>query len=642
MEKNELDLLRRQVEELKAENIVLKQKMMAASLDDSSACESEELLNVTQRLSKVGGWEWNIEKQTMFWTEEAYRIHDFVIGELVPGSPEHIEKSLACYDPTDRPLIHNAFLRCAELGEPYDFELPFTTAAGRKLWVRTTAQPVRDNDRIVSVVGNIMDITDRKSAQEQLTESERRLSTLMANLPGMAYRCLNDEFWTIKFVSDGCFELTGLQTDHLVDNQRTSYADLIHPDDRVMFYDTIQDSLAKREQFNITYRIFAATGKEKWVLEKGQGVFTDTGELAAIEGFITDITERRRSEEALRLSEEKFRLAFQTSPDSINLNRLSDGMYIDINEGFTKLMGFTWPDVVGKTSVDLNIWVDPADRGRLVQSLQKDGYVENLEAQFRRKDGQIGTGLMSARVLRLHQEDLILSITRDITERKQVEDKLHESEDKYSQLVESLTDAILVWSTEEIKYANPAAFKLFNAKNEKDLIGKRYLDLVYPDDRPESAERIKKSKNEKWTAPRREHRMITADGQVIHVESTGVPIQSQGRIQHFGIFNDISERKRAEEELRIDDQRMEALLQLNQMHRASLQEIASYAMEEAVRLTRSRIGYLAFTNEDESVLNMYAWSRSAMKECGIEQNTRIYPVADTGLWGETVRQRKAI
>ena len=76
------------------------------------------------------------------------------------------------------------------------------------------------------------------------------------------------------------------------------------------------------------------------------------------------------------------------------------------------------------------------------------------------------------------------------------------------------------------------------------------LDIVHSDDRPESAERIKKSRNEKWIAPRREHRMITTDGQVIHVESTGVPIQCQGQIQHFGIFSDITERKQVEEKLR--------------------------------------------------------------------------------------------
>jgi PAS domain S-box-containing protein len=262
---------------------------------------------------------------------------------------------------------------------------------------------------------------------------------------------------------------------------------------------------------------------------------------------------------AVRKSEEKFRLAFHTSPDSINFNRLSDGMYIDINEGFTKLTGYTREESIGKSSIDLNIWSDPKDRQRFVKYLQNDGYVENLEARFRRKNGQIGVGLMSARVLRLNQEDVILSITRDITERKQVEDALRESEDKYSQLVESLTDAILVWSGEDIVYANPAAFILFRANQAGDLIGKRYLDLVYPDDRPESAERIKKSKNEKWIAPRREHRMITADGQVIHVESTGVPIQSRGRILHFGIFSDITDRKQVEEKLKETEKKYKEL-----------------------------------------------------------------------------------
>jgi len=143
----------------------------------------------------------------------------------------------------------------------------------------------------------IHDITDRVQAQEFLTESERRLSTLMANLPGMAYRCLNDEFWTMKFVSNGCLDLTGFPPDHLLENHRTNYAELIHPDDRQMVWDKIQSSLERRSQFNLTYRIHRADGKEKWVLEIGQGVFSDTGDLLAIEGFITDITERIKAEE---------------------------------------------------------------------------------------------------------------------------------------------------------------------------------------------------------------------------------------------------------------------------------------------------------------------------------------------------------
>ena len=134
-----------------------------------------------------------------------------------------------------------------------------------------------------------------------------------------------------------------------------------------------------------------------------------------------DITQRKRAQKALQESEEKFRLAFQTSPDAINLNRLEDGVYIDINDGFTKLMGYTRNDVVGKSSLALNIWASPEDRQRLVAGLKEHGVVENLEAEFTDKDGQNITGLMSARILRINHEDLILSITRDITERKKAQ-----------------------------------------------------------------------------------------------------------------------------------------------------------------------------------------------------------------------------
>jgi len=256
------------------------------------------------------------------------------------------------------------------------------------------------------------------------------------------------------------------------------------------------------------------------------------------------------AEVALRQSEEKFRLAFQTSPDSINFNRLSDGMYIDINEGFTKLTGYTREDAIGKNSIDLNIWYDPKDRERLVKALKSDGYIENLEARFRRKNGKVGVGLMSARVLRLNQEDVILSITRDITERKQVEDALRESEDRYHQLFDASTDAILVRTGETIIHANSAAIKLFRANHIGDLVGRRYLDFVHPEDRAESVERVRRSMSGDWIVPPREHRLIASDGQIICVESAGVPIKYQGEIQHFGMFRDITDRKRAEEALR--------------------------------------------------------------------------------------------
>jgi PAS domain S-box-containing protein len=134
-----------------------------------------------------------------------------------------------------------------------------------------------------------------------------------------------------------------------------------------------------------------------------------------------ELMERKRAEEAFRQSEDKFRLAFMTSPDAININRLEDGLFVDINQGFTDLTGFTREDAMGKTSLEMNIWHDPADRKRVVQDLQEKGYCENLEAVFCRKDKSLGTGLMSSRLIMLAEIPHIISITRDISDRIRIE-----------------------------------------------------------------------------------------------------------------------------------------------------------------------------------------------------------------------------
>jgi two-component system, cell cycle sensor histidine kinase and response regulator CckA len=128
-----------------------------------------------------------------------------------------------------------------------------------------------------------------------------------------------------------------------------------------------------------------------------------------------------RGNVTLKESEDLFRLAFHTSPDSINVNRLEDGVYIDINDGFTTIMGYTREEVVGKSSLSLNIWENPEDRKRLVDNLTKTGYVENMEATFVGKDGKIIYGLMSARITKINGENIIISVNRDITERKLAE-----------------------------------------------------------------------------------------------------------------------------------------------------------------------------------------------------------------------------
>ncbi|MCK5057220.1 MAG: response regulator [Candidatus Aminicenantes bacterium] len=143
-------------------------------------------------------------------------------------------------------------------------------------------------------------LSEHKQAEERLKEKQRTLSTLMGNLPGMAYRRRNDDDWTMEFVSEGSAGLTGYVPSALIGNRMVSYNNLIHPDDWEPVSEQVQAALELMRPYVVEYRIRTAAAEEKWVWEKGEGVFFPEGELQALEGFIIDITERKRAEQELR------------------------------------------------------------------------------------------------------------------------------------------------------------------------------------------------------------------------------------------------------------------------------------------------------------------------------------------------------
>jgi PAS domain S-box-containing protein len=223
-------------------------------------------------------------------------------------------------------------------------------------------------------------------------------------------------------------------------------------------------------------------------------------------------------------------------------------------------MGYTREDVIGNTSLSLDIWKNPADRKRLIDGLSKTGYVENLEAQFVGKDGKVRVGLMSARILRISDENVILSITRDITQHKKAEAALRESEEKFRTLVEESPLGIsLIGKDGRYKYVNPRFQEMFGYTIDDAPTGKEWFRKVYPD------RAYRRAVVESWLGDLRQtgvrqsrpriYTVTCKDGSRKEIHFRPVTMES---LDQFVIYEDITERSRLEQMLQ-QSQKFEAI-----------------------------------------------------------------------------------
>jgi diguanylate cyclase (GGDEF)-like protein/PAS domain S-box-containing protein len=258
-------------------------------------------------------------------------------------------------------------------------------------------------------------------------DTQRMLSMLLDNLEGMVYRCRDDAEWTMEFVSEGCYRLTGYQPDELLMNSRISYESITHPDDRDYVRQCVRQAIAQRVRFDVEYRIVRADGFTAWVWERGAGVFSADGQLESIEGFITDVTDRRVVAEALRETERRYRSIFEHATEGI-FQTTRDGRYLHANPALARIYGYDSPEQVIAELRDIqrDLYVEPECRQQFVDLMQTQGKVVGFEAKIFRRDGRIIWILENARAVR-NAEGVLLcyeGTVTDITDRKQYEEQL--------------------------------------------------------------------------------------------------------------------------------------------------------------------------------------------------------------------------
>jgi PAS domain S-box-containing protein len=262
-----------------------------------------------------------------------------------------------------------------------------------------------------------IDITERRRMEEALRESEERFRTAMMYAPiGMALMGLEGRFLA---VNAALCEIVGYNEADLLN---LTFQDITYPDDLDADLANAQRLLEGAiRSYQMEKRYFHKQGRVIWILLSGALVRSPAGAPLYFIAQIQDITERKRMETALRESEERFSRAFLASPIGIAITRLADGVFIDANEHYAHIFGYTRDELIGRSSLGISLYADPAERDTLVRWLQEQGFVREWETQFRDKAGGVHDVLFSLETITVQGEAAILTSLSDITARKQVE-----------------------------------------------------------------------------------------------------------------------------------------------------------------------------------------------------------------------------
>ena len=361
-----------------------------------------------------------------------------------------------------------------------DVPYQFIKKNGEIMDVLLSAIAERDADgTIIRSLAVVTDVTERKRA-EQASDRERRL---FADGPVVVLRWTAQAGFPVEYVSANIRQFGYQPEDFTVDKRL--YGDIIyHGDvDRVVA-EVEAGCAAKATAIEQDYRIVQADGEVRWIYDFCSLIYSEQGIVTHYEGYILDITERKRAEQALRESEEKFSVAFRSSPTAITLSTLQPAALsrvIDINDSFLQITGYQKEEVIGVTIADLQLWVDFAARSQMLQRLRASGSVHNLEMKFRRKSGEEGVALLSAEVIHLKGIPCLQTVTIDITDRKRTEEALQISEARNLAFLNAMPDMMFRIGRDGTYLDCKADQESDFAVPSNEMVGKTVYEVLPPE-----------------------------------------------------------------------------------------------------------------------------------------------------------------
>ncbi|MFB0935296.1 MAG: PAS domain S-box protein [Propionivibrio sp.] len=428
------------------------------------------------------------------------------------------------------------------------------------LWIRTLRRQVRTKTASLAVANRRQreEIRRRLATEASLRESRKSLATTLHSIGDAVIA--TDAQGRVTRMNPTAERLTGWPLNDANGHLLPDVFRIVNADTRKTVDNPVQLVMERGEVVGLANHtvLLARDGREYQIADSAAPIRGDDGEIVGVVLVFSDVTERYLMEKAIRDSEELYRTAFLTTPDAIAITRLGDGLYVDVNEGFSHIHGWPRDDIIGHTSLETGIWHDPHDRQVMIEILHRDGHCSNFETDLRTRDGKVFKALISSHLITIKGEKCLLSVTRDISERKRWEQTLIESEARFRKLFEQNSSVMMLIHpvTGAIVDINRSAVDFYGYSRDQ------LLRMSIADINTLPPEHIARERQRALSGECRiflfRHRLAT--GEVRDVEVRLTPIESEGRPLLFSIVNDVTARKRAEKELEQHRHHLEELV----------------------------------------------------------------------------------
>ncbi|GEM_PF-173093 len=374
---------------------------------EAALTENELRLREAQAIAHVGSFHWDVAANTVVWSDELCRIYGYEPGESRLTYETYLEQ----VHPDHREQVRRAVERALTRREMFEHEYRIVRPTGETRWVFAHGRPVVDaGGTLIALQGICQDITERKRTRESLRESEMRNQAMLRAIPDWMFLTSEDGV-LLDYHAKDTRELIMPPDEFLGKNVRK----VLPPEIAERLLHGFKQAVESGEPCLFEYSLPNHEGDRHY---EARVASCDHDKVLSI---VRDITERKQAETALRESEERFAKAFHSSPQPMSITTLDEGRYVDVNERFLEVSGYTRGEVIGRTSFDLNIWESPEARDEIVRPVKERGQVRNMETRFFTKSGEFRVLLSSVELIELGGQQCLLFASSDITERKRAE-----------------------------------------------------------------------------------------------------------------------------------------------------------------------------------------------------------------------------